>query len=147
MRESHGESLLPLYLAWRNMKSRCMRKTHPQYHHYGGRGIIICQEWIDSYLTFAGWARANGYKPWKFLDRENNNGNYTPENCRWVIMEVSCNNQRSNVMITAFGETKTIQGWVDDPRCGMSHAGLTKRLQNGNNPERAITMPSQKKAL
>lgn len=72
-----------VYNSWQNMKGRCLRKTHPKYHRYGGRGIGICDEWI-SIIGFSQWAFSSGWKDGLTLDRIDNDGNYEPSNCWWV---------------------------------------------------------------
>jgi hypothetical protein len=73
----------PVYTAWQNMKARCLRPNNAKYHRYGGRGIKICDEWLDC-ATFASWAFANGWAPGLTIDRKNNDGNYEPSNCHWI---------------------------------------------------------------
>ena len=94
----HGESQTPLYAVWASMKRRCLSPKQQSYRHYGGRGISVCQQWIDSWESFRDWALANGYEKGKHLDRTENNGNYEPQNCRWVDKFVSARNRRSSVI-------------------------------------------------
>jgi len=76
------------------MKARCNNKNHEKYPIYGGRGIIVCDEWKNSYEVFRDWALENGYKDDLTIDRRNNDGNYNPSNCRWVTLNVQARNKR-----------------------------------------------------
>jgi hypothetical protein len=78
-----------LYMCWANMKDRCTNRKD-----WGGRGIKVCEEWIEDFPAFVDWALANGWEPGLEIDRKNNNGNYTPRNCRWVTEAVQANNRR-----------------------------------------------------
>jgi hypothetical protein len=92
----HGESTRtkrsPEYVAWQNMRARCLRPSHPRYADWGGRGITICQRWDDfaNFLADMGRRPGLGYS----LDRIDNDGNYEPSNCRWTTRAAQQNNQR-----------------------------------------------------
>jgi hypothetical protein len=94
----HGDSYTRLYNTWRNMKYRCLNQNADCYANYGGRGIKVCNEWIDSYETFRDWALLNGYSDDLTLDRKDNDGDYEPSNCRWVSYIVQNNNRRDNIL-------------------------------------------------
>ena len=129
---THGDSIrgkVTPYSTWQGMKTRC---TNPQvecYKHYGGRGITICAEWLASYEAFKSWAVANGWSPELELDRRDTNGNYCPNNCRWVTHAVNMSNCRNARHVTAWGETKSVSEWADDPRCAVSRSVLSDRLK------------------
>jgi len=80
----HGYSYHTLYNVWNNMKQRCYNKNNSYYQNYGGRGITVCDEWKNSAKVFIDWALDNGWKKGLGLDRRNNNGNYHPDNCRFI---------------------------------------------------------------
>lgn len=87
-----------LYSVWLNMRGRCTNPSRPDYKYYGGCGVEVCEEWSD-YSKFRSWAFANGYDPAAphgqcTIDRINVNGNYCPENCRWVDMKTQRHNRR-----------------------------------------------------
>src|SRR5947207_473231 len=90
----HGESGTKLHWIWLSFKDRCNNPRNKAYKGYGGRGIKVCRDWQKSYESFRDWALANGYQVGLFLDRENNDGDYAPGNCRWVVRLVSNRNCR-----------------------------------------------------
>lgn len=98
-RTRHGKSNSRLYEVWHGMKKRCYCKTSSSYEYYGGRGITVCDEW-QKFTPFYEWAVANGYDEKAeygkcTLDRIKVNGNYCPDNCRWVSMAEQNKNKRS----------------------------------------------------
>ncbi len=131
----------PVYVTWRNMLLRCYKKDNIAYRHYGGRGISVCHEWRNAFREFERWALANGYSPLLSLDRRNNDGNYEPSNCRWVTKKQQARNTRRNAYLTAFGETKTVAEWTEDPRCSVNGKTLYVRIKNGITDETALKAP------
>lgn len=101
-----------LYYIWSCMKQRCYNENHKQYKDYGQRGIKICNEWHE-FINFYNWAINNDYQDNLTIDRINNNGNYEPDNCRWVNMKIQSNNRRSNHIIEYKNETHTLKEWCD----------------------------------
>ena len=91
---THNLSKHRLYSIFRNIKERCLNKNGRDYHYYGERGIIICNEWKGNFINFYNWAIDNGYKEELTIDRINNDGNYEPSNCRWSTYKVQANNKR-----------------------------------------------------
>lgn len=88
-----------LYRVWRGIVGRCYQVNNNSYQYYGARGITVCDEWRNNYAAFKAWALANGYNDSAkrgecTLDRIDVNGNYCPENCRWVSMAVQNENRR-----------------------------------------------------
>lgn len=93
-KSTHGMSKKhPLYRVWDQMKDRCNNPNHKFYQNYGGRGIKVCDEWMD-FQKFFDWSIRNGYQRGLEIDRRNNDGIYEPSNCRWVTRKINSNNRR-----------------------------------------------------
>ncbi len=109
---------------------RCHDKDDKGYKNYGGRGIEVWLDWREDFLEFYNWCQANGYKERAglSLDRKDNDGNYSPQNCWFTDKPTQNRNRRSNRYFTAFGETKCLFDWGKDPRCKVSVWGLRTRV-------------------
>lgn len=112
----HGESNTRLFRIWIGIKNRCYNANEPSYKNYGGRGIGVCAAWLTNYEAFRDWAITNGYNenaPYGecTLDRIDVNGNYSPENCRWVNLKIQANNKTTSHFIDYRGERHTIAEW------------------------------------
>lgn len=110
---SHKQSGTRLYKIWQGMKKRCYNPHDTRYDRYGGRGIIICDEWRENFQAFHDWAVQNGYDETLTIDRIDNDGNYCPENCRWSSNEEQARNRSSNIKITIGNATKTLTEWCE----------------------------------
>ncbi len=99
-----------IYWAWKSIKQRCQNPSYKAYRNYGGRGISVCQEW-QSFEPFLKWSLENGYTQGLDIDRIDNNGNYCPENCRWVSRKENINNRRNTAELTIDGIKKPRTEW------------------------------------
>lgn len=107
-RTKHGKRKTRLYNIWCNIKSRCCNPNNPDYKKwYGSRGITVCEEWKNNFEAFYNWAISHGYKDELTIDRIDNNGDYTPLNCRWVTMKEQCKNKRKRKTNELFAQNKT----------------------------------------
>lgn len=112
--ETHGAYLRDkrLYNVWTTMLHRCENPNRERYKDYGGRGINVCAEWHDP-NTFMDWAESNGYEPGLQLDRIDNSGDYSPDNCRWSTPSENCRHTRRTKYLTLNGETKCVAEWCE----------------------------------
>ena len=101
-----------LFNVWQTMKSRCENPNRTKYKDYGGRGIKVCDEWHKA-SKFVLWALSHGYRKGLQLDRVDNDGDYCPENCRFVTPKENSRNRRNTKRLTVNGETKTVVEWCE----------------------------------
>lgn len=138
----HNETGSRLYSIWHSMKNRVHNKNDAAFVNYGGRGITMCDAWMD-YTVFRDWALSNGYSDDLSIDRINNNEGYYPSNCRWSTCLEQSRNKRNNRHVSAFGETKCLSAWAGDPRCRVVSSTLKARIIRYLwDPEIAISTPS-----
>ena len=132
-----------LYRIYKGMKQRCYNPHMPNYHIYGMRGVRVCDQWLNDYDAFCTWALANGYQDSLSLDRIDNDGNYSPENCRWADRYMQQRNTSRNKFITIGDETKTASEW-----CNIYNINLHTfygRLREGWDEVQALQTPSKGK--
>ena len=105
--KTHGKSQLPEYRVWQSMKSRCLRETDCEWHNYGGRGIKVCDRWLNDFEAFY---EDMGPRPsvGLTLERYDVDGDYCPENCGWETQAVQARNRRTNVVVSYQGETMVL---------------------------------------
>ena len=101
-----------LYSVWTTMMHRCYDEKRTKYKDYGGRGIKVCEEWHNP-NCFITWAETHGWAEGLQLDRINNDGNYSPENCRFTTPKNNCRNRRNTKFLTINGETKSVAEWCE----------------------------------
>jgi hypothetical protein len=142
--KTHGGFYTNLYRKWAGMKRRCYYVRGTMYRHYGGRGITVCDEWKNDFESFRNWSLANGYCDGLTLDRIDVNGNYCPENCRWVTQKEQQNNKRNSHLLTCNGETHTVAEWCEIT--GLPRGTIRGRLEKGKwSVEDALAKPVQKR--
>ena len=138
---THGETGTRLYRIWAGMIQRCCNSSKRyEWDKYGGRGISICQEWRESFEKFRDWALNHGYSESLTIDRINVNGNYCPENCRWVTTYQQNNNKRTSKIIEFNGTTGTVREFAD--MYGLEYSCLYARLKSGWGVSDALLTPS-----
>lgn len=132
---THGMSNSREYKSWSLAKKRCYNRGCRQYRYYGGRGIRMCRRWRVSFQEFL---NDMGSRPiGSSLDRKNNNGHYTPLNCRWATQLQQSNNTRGNRIIAWRGERKSIAQWAR--AIGLKYNTLWWRVKYGWSTRRALT--------
>jgi hypothetical protein len=136
--KTHGLSGKRLYKIWNNIVQRCYNSNNKAYDNYGGRGIIICQEW-KIFINFYEWAMSNGHADNLSIDRIDVNGNYEPTNCRWATDIMQANNRRNNRNIILNGVERTMSEWAKIT--GIKVGTIKKRIDELGWPiEAALTI-------
>jgi len=138
----HGGAKLEsrLYNIWKNMKKRCYNPHREDYKWYGDKGVEVCEEWRASFAKFREWAKSNGYSEDLTIDRINGDGDYRPENCRWVSTKKQALNRSDNINLTYNGETQTLKEWSNELEIG--YQTLFARIKRLGWPiEKALTEP------
>lgn len=136
----HGLRQSRIYYIWCDMKSRCNCPTKLRYYNYGGRGIKVCEEWNNDFMSFYNWAINNGYSDDLTIDRIDVNGHYEPHNCRWADNKVQSNNKRNNRYLTLGNETHTMAEWAEIT--GISNSVILYRIKSGWSLEQTLMTPT-----
>lgn len=132
-----------LYKTWLNMKRRCNNSRCHEYANYGGRGISICNEWNFDFINFKSWAVNNGYDDDLTIERVDVNGNYCPENCKWIPMPDQLKNKRTTMYLTLNGVKKHASEWSRN--FNLSKGVISYRKNNGWSDFDTLTTPVNKK--
>lgn len=127
---THGLSKTRLYDTYLCMKARCYKPSTTYYENYGGRGIKVCDEWLNSFETFYKWAMENGYKDNLTIERKDNNGDYCPENCTWITQAEQNRNRRTSHFVTYNGQKMLLSDLVK--LTGLAPQTITKYEQQYN---------------
>lgn len=137
----HSLSRSRIYNIYRAIIKRCYMSNDPSYDNYGARGITVCKEWTENFMTFYNWAVNNGYADNLTIDRINVNGNYEPNNCRWVDRKTQANNRRNNHLLTHQGETHTLAEWAKI--IGIPPSTIKTRLSHNWIIEKVLSISSK----
>ena len=142
MFERHGCAPKWLHRRWSDMRRRCRDASRSDYVYYGGRGIMVCDEWNSSFIPFRDWSFANGALPELELERIHNDGNYCPENCYWTTRLQQTRNKRNNNVVLHNGIARCLSELAEE--YGLHWVTLKARISAGWDIERALMEPVAK---
>lgn len=142
-KKKHGMSRTVEYRTYGRMLERCNNPNHSNYFNYGGRGIFVCDRWqgkdgFTNFFSDMGQRPGKGYS----IDRIDNNGPYSPDNCRWVTQKEQNSNYRQNLNIEIDGIIKNATAWAET--YGISRDVIYNRIQKGWDARRAVITPVAK---
>lgn len=132
-----------LYNIWTDMKQRCYNSNYYEFHLWGGRGIIVCEEWRNDFQAFYDWAMNNGYSDDLSLDRIDSTGNYEPSNCRWASAKEQARNTSHNRKIIIDGVAKLLCEWLEISP--ITASTYHKRIKRGMTDKEALFTPHLRK--
>lgn len=138
--KTHGMTESPEYATWTRIKTRCYNPRDISYHNYGGRGIFVCERWLNSFSNFLsdlGLRPSNSHS----IERMDYNGPYSPDNCIWATKLSQANNTRKNRLLTFAGKTLTISQWSRET--GIQSRTLLYRLKHRWTNEKILTTPAK----
>lgn len=144
MNTTLNKSRTRIYKIFNAMKTRCYNSNHVRYNEYGGRGIVICEEWLDDFMAFYSWSLENGYNDMLSIDRINNDKGYYPNNCQWATSKEQQHNLRNNLYITINDETKSLYEWADE--YNLNPRLIDKRYRKGKTNKDLIKPKIERKA-
>lgn len=136
----HGLYGQRIYRIYKGMKERCNKSYSYNYKHYGARGIKVCDEWMNDFINFYNWSMENGYTEDLTLDRIDVDGNYEPNNCRWITNVEQQNNRRNNIKVLFDGRQVPLLEVAEE--LNMSFPALKARIcRYGWSVEKALSTP------
>lgn len=143
---THNMTNTRLYKIYAGMKQRCLDKNSEEYHRYGGRGIVICQEWLDDFMNFYNWAIENNYdenanRGQCTIERIDNDGNYCPENCRWATQQEQAKN-KSKPTVEICGESHSLKEW--SKITGLPIYTIRNRIRANWKDEEILSIPNER---
>lgn len=133
MHYKHGDAGTKLHSIWKGMRKRCGHNSSSK--HYGDRGISVCEEWGD-YQVFKEWALSHGYEDGLTIEREDVNGDYCPENCKWIPQIEQPMNTRRNIIVEHDGRRAPVSVWCDE--LGLKRSTVYWRISKGVSPGKAL---------
>jgi hypothetical protein len=140
LNKTHGLSQHPIYKTWQQMKKRCYSEKYEHFEHYGGKGVIVCAEWINDFSAFYNWSMNNDWQKGLTIDRyPNKNGNYEPSNCRWANWFQQAGNKNNNRMLTVNGVCATMSEF--SRTSGLNITTIYGRIKAGWSEHDAVTKP------
>lgn len=132
----HGLSNSRLDRILSGMITRCTNPKSIHYKNYGGRGIKVCEEWMNNRKAFFEWALNNGYDDNLTIDRKDNDKGYSPDNCRWVTKEFQNINKRRTIFVEINGERKCLKDWCKE--INIPYSTITKKVRKGEDPKKLV---------
>ncbi len=141
---THGQTAggyTPEYRSWLHLRNRCYNQNVPEFKHYGGRGITVCDRWLNNFEAFF---KDMGKRPSSkhTIDRRDNDGNYEPGNCRWATQTTQQNNKRSNFIVSVAGREQTLKEVCRD--IGVNYQLVWLRIQRyGYTIQEAVSTPKR----
>jgi hypothetical protein len=133
----HGMTKTKLGVVFKGIKQRCSNPKHIGYKNYGGRGIYVCEEWLNNSSLFFEWAAESGYEEGLVIDRIDNDGPYSPENCRWVTPAKNSYNKRDTLFLTFNGRTLAVSEWAEE--LNINSKTIASRIRAGYTAEEALS--------
>jgi hypothetical protein len=131
-----------MYGVWLNMKERCYNPKHRYFMHYGGKGVVVCDEWRDDFRLFYEWAISNGYADNLTIDRIDCGGNYCPENCRWITIQEQQNHKSNSLLVEFDGKVLNLKQL--SKLCGVHYDTMFARYKKGVRGDKLIAKPKER---
>lgn len=139
----HGMCKTRIYHIWIRMKDRCNNPKTKDYQYYGAKGIKVCDEWSNNFLSFYNWSIENNYNDTLTIDRIDGSKGYSPDNCRWISIRAQQRNRIDNIPLTINGVTKIEVEWAEE--YNIDPHIFRRRLKLGWDPIDALTIPIDSK--